>query len=172
MTSLPVTGSPRPIVHAPVLDTGFAVSFLTDDATNNPGHPAQADAAAAGQADKPSRTRRAAARAALKGNPYSLFRDPEFLAVQPGFTLNTQSPTIDYNLIMPHPTQTDVIWALTSYINADPDARAWLDGAPDNYSGMVVNPAFRGYALPQLFTELRDGTLDPAVPPRTPTQSA
>jgi len=162
MTSLPVTGSPRPIVHAPVLDTGFAVSFLTDDATNN--QVTQLKLTPLLLAKLITQSYEASSgEAALKGNPYSLFRDPEFLAVNPGFTLNTQSPTIDYNLIMPQPTQTDVIWALTSYINADPDARAWLDGAPDNYSGMVVNPAFRGYALPQLFTELRDGTLDPAV---------
>jgi hypothetical protein len=35
------------------------------------------------------------------------------------------------------------MWALTSYINADPEARAWLNGKPDPW-GMVVNPNYRG----------------------------
>jgi hypothetical protein len=149
-------------VHAPVLDTGFAVSFLVDDTTNN--QVTQLKLTPLLLAKLTTQSYEAGSgEAGLKGNPYSLFRDPEFQAANPGFTVNLQSPTIDYNLIMPQPTQTDVIWALTSYINADPEARAWLDGAPDNYSGMVVNPAFRGYSLPQLFTELRDGTPDPAV---------
>lgn len=162
LTSLPATGSPRPVVHAPVLDTGFAVAFLTDDATNT--QVTQLKLTPLLLAKLITQSYEAGSgEAALRGNPYSLFRDPEFLAVNPGFTLSTQSPTIDYNLIMPQPTQLDVIWALTSYVNADPEARAWLDGTPDGYSGMVVNPAFRGYTLPQLFTELRDGTPDPAV---------
>jgi hypothetical protein len=162
LSSLPVTGSPRPVVQAPVLDTGFAVSFLADNATNT--QITQLKLTPLLLAKLITQSYEAGSgEPALKGNPYSMFRDPEFLAVNPGVTLNTQSPTIDYNLIMPQPTQTDVIWAMTSYINADPEARAWLDGAPDNYSGMVVNPVFRGYALPQLFTELRDGSPDPAV---------
>jgi hypothetical protein len=41
----------------------------------------------------------------------------------------------------------DTMFALTSYINADPEARAWLNGAPDPW-GMVVNPNYKGIALP------------------------
>jgi hypothetical protein len=37
--------------------------------------------------------------------------------------------------------------ALTTYINDDPAAHAWLDGQPDQW-GMVVNPAYKGIALP------------------------
>jgi hypothetical protein len=37
--------------------------------------------------------------------------------------------------------------ALTSYINADPEARAWLNGTPDPW-GMVVNPNYKGITLP------------------------
>ena len=167
LTTLPATGSPRPVVHAPVLDAGFAVTFLIDDV--NGGQITQLKLTPLMLAKLITQSYEAGSgEAALKGNPYSLFRDPEFLAVNPGFTLSKGAPPIDYNMIMPQPTQTDVIWALTSYINADPEARAWLDGAPDRYSGMVVNPVFRGYQLPQLFAELRDGTPDPAVRTATP----
>jgi hypothetical protein len=39
--------------------------------------------------------------------------------------------------------------ALTTYINDDPTARAWLDGTPDASSnGMVVNPFYKGIQLP------------------------
>ena len=44
-------------------------------------------------------------------------------------------------------SDSDVIEALTTYINDDPTARAWLDGKPDQW-GMVVNPAYKGIALP------------------------
>ena len=162
LTTLPVTGSPRPVVQAPVLDTGFAVSFLVDDAGGN--QITQLKVTPLLLAKLMTQSYEAGSgEAALKGNPYSMFRDPEFKAVNPGFAVGDQTPVIDYNLIMPQPTQTDVIWALTNYINADPEARAWLSGAPDNYSGMVVNPAFRGYALPQLYAELRDITPDPPI---------
>jgi hypothetical protein len=44
-------------------------------------------------------------------------------------------------------SDSDVMHALTAYINADPEARAWLNGTPDPW-GMVVNPAYKGIKLP------------------------
>ena len=44
-------------------------------------------------------------------------------------------------------TSSDEIYALTSYINADPEARAWLNGSPDPW-GMIVNPNYKGITLP------------------------
>ena len=44
-------------------------------------------------------------------------------------------------------SDSDVMYALTSYINADPEARAWLNGTPDPW-GMTVNPAYQGISLP------------------------
>jgi hypothetical protein len=49
------------------------------------------------------------------------------------------------------------MWALTSYINADPEARAWLNGKPDPW-GMVVNPAYQGIKLPVESWPLLDTT--------------
>ena len=44
-------------------------------------------------------------------------------------------------------SDSDVMEALTTYINDDPTARAWLNGTPDQW-GMVVNPAYKGITLP------------------------
>lgn len=173
LTSLPVTNSPRPVVHAPVLDAGFAITFLIDNGSNT--QVTQLHLTPLLLAKLITQSYKAdSGEAALSGNPANLFKDPEFLAVNPGFAL-PQGTALDRsdgtNLILPYPTQTDTIWALTSYINSDPEARAWLNGQPDSYSGMVVNPAFRGYSLPQLATDLRDTTPDPANYTHPPTTS-
>ena len=44
-------------------------------------------------------------------------------------------------------TDSDLVYAMTSYINSDPEARAWLNGKPDPW-GMVVNPNYKKIALP------------------------
>ena len=54
-----------------------------------------------------------------------------------------------------------MISALTAYIDADPEARAWLDGKPDPW-GMVVNPNYKGIELPDKSWPL----LDTFVPPK------
>ena len=95
--------------------------------------------------------------AAMANNPQSIFDDPEFLALNPGLSVP--------NGIQPGPaatlfsilSQSDVMWALTSYINADPEARAWLNGEPDPW-GMVVNPAYKGIKLPVESWPLLDTT--------------
>jgi hypothetical protein len=173
LTTLPVTGSPRPLVHAPVLDTGFAVSFQIDDSSQAPVTSLRLTPLLLAKLITESYPRDSD-EPALTGNPKELFVDPEFLAVNPGFKLNVNAIAgrdLGTNIILPSPTQTDTIWALTSYINAAPEARAWLDGQPDGYSGMVVNPAYRGITLPELANQLLDTTPDPATfthPPTTP----
>jgi hypothetical protein len=105
--------------------------------------------------------------AAMFGNPQSIFDDPEFLALNPTFSvpggLVQAAPAATLFSVL---TRQDVIWSLTSYINADPEARAWLDGqssgepdvcnqagfyqagATDPCPAMVVNPAYKGIQLP------------------------
>ena len=102
---------------------------------------------------------------ALTGNPLNITTDPEFEALNPGIPkLGVGSFTAAE--LMSLSESTDVIQALTSYINADPTARAWLNGtnsgepAVCNTSGvyqagatgacpaMTVNPAYKGIALP------------------------
>jgi hypothetical protein len=82
----------------------------------------------------------------LSNNPLTITQDPEFQALNPtvpkGVAYSLPASTL-YALS----TQSDAIWALTAYINADPAARAWLNGTPDPW-GMVVNPAYKGISLP------------------------
>ncbi|MGA3216011.1 MAG: hypothetical protein ABSD97_10035 [Acidimicrobiales bacterium] len=96
--------------------------------------------------------------AAVANNPQSIFDDPEFRALNPGFvapkTVVQAAPAATLFSIL---SQSDVIWALTSYINADPEARAWLNGKPDPW-GMVVNPAYKGIKLPVESWPLLDTT--------------
>jgi hypothetical protein len=167
-TSLPVTGSPKPVVHAPVAVTGWTVAYKLDqyDTTHEKDLPHKVvgpytnltlsplllaklmtesySGTCCGMVGEP----------ALSGNPASFFKDPEFTALNPGF-------------YPPHsgPDETGVIWAnfdsdafaaMFSYVDADPVARAWLNGKPDSYSGMVVNPAYRGLSAPQMAFQPRD----------------
>ena len=57
-------------------------------------------------------------------------------------------------------TSSDEIYALTSYINADAEARAWLDGTPDPW-GMQVNPNYKGISLPVSSWPLLDSFILP-----------
>jgi hypothetical protein len=165
LTTQPVTNSNRPVVHAPVAVTGFAVTFLIDDANNQQVLSLNLTPLLLAKMITDSYRGYQPTEPALQGNPQTLFNDPEFLSVNPNFAV--PDPSVNWlselNMIMlGGGDQSDVIWALTSYINADPEARAWLDGAPDIYGGMVVNPNYRGYTLPQLATDLRDLYKEPA----------
>lgn len=77
-------------------------------------------------------------------NPKSLNEDREFQALNPKAFPDGSDGTSALTAIS---SDSDVVWELTRYINSDPAARAWLDGAPDE-QGMVVNPKFRGIKLP------------------------
>ncbi|NYI06282.1 hypothetical protein [Allostreptomyces psammosilenae] len=96
----------------------------------------------------------------LRGNPEHLFADPEFQAINPHFAgLTGHDGAADMVVSI---ARTDAVTALWRWIDADPDARAWLDGEPDP-AGYVVNPTYLEMALPQ------DGIPknDPGCQPRT-----
>jgi len=83
-------------------------------------------------------------RPGLLGNPLSLNRDPEFIALNPGLDhIEREAGATLLSLS----NSSDVIQALTSYIAADPEAMAFVAGKPDPW-GMRVNPAYRGLSLP------------------------
>ena len=160
-------GYGKPVVNAPVAVTGFTISFSIDGTDGDPittlnltplllaklltnSYPVfESD-----QGDP-----------ALTGNPLNLTDDPEFEALNPGI------PQIGVGFftaaeLTSLSESSDVIQALTTYINDDPTARAWLDGtnsgepAVCNSAGayqagasgvcpaMVVNPAYKGISLP------------------------
>ncbi|MFL6160258.1 MAG: hypothetical protein ACJ72D_29565, partial [Marmoricola sp.] len=96
--------------------------------------------------------------AALSDNPVNITKDPEFQALNPGLPeyVNQEAASTLLNLS----SEADLIYALTSYIDADPEARAWLDGTPDPW-GMKVNPSYKGISLPVYSWPLQDSTLAP-----------
>jgi hypothetical protein len=60
------------------------------------------------------------------GNPYSLFTDPEFLALNPGHYW----PSVSTNPLIVSGNN-DMIYELTRWLNSDKTTRDWLDGKPD-----------------------------------------
>jgi hypothetical protein len=102
----------------------------------------------------------------LKNNPGTLTEDKEFLDLNPGFKDQLNLPIGD--ILLPQ-GQLDAIDLLWRWIDADPDARAFLAGTPDP-NGMIVNPTYKGLAPPidqfpksDLFCEDLGG--DAGVPP-------
>ena len=81
----------------------------------------------------------------LKNNPSGLTVDPEFLDLNPeykGFASSTTPP--DALVQLGSSDLTSLLW---SWVQADPDARAFLAGSPDPV-GMVVNPNNKDLTLP------------------------
>ncbi len=79
--------------------------------------------------------------AALSNNPLNITLDPEFIKLNPGIAQGVSASDAASTLLALS-SDSDVIRALTTYINDDPAARAWLNGKPDPW-GMVVNPAYK-----------------------------
>ena len=160
-------GYGKPVVNAPVAVTGFAISYSIDGANGEPittlkltplllaklltqSYPVLGE----DEADP-----------ALAGNPFNITDDPEFEALNPGVP-QMGVGAFNASELVSLSESSDVIDALTTYINDDPAARAWLNGtssgepsvcnsagvyqagATDACSPMVVNPAYKGIALP------------------------
>jgi hypothetical protein len=148
-------------VSAPVALTGFAIGYAIDDANGHvyqklkltprllaklltESYPAVQAVQDGWQntpnADEPTDYK------PLVNNPINIAADPEFQALNPGISHDV-GQTFGASALVMLSSDSDLVSALTSYINADPDARAWLDGQPDPW-GMVVNPNYRGIKLP------------------------
>ena len=142
----------RPVVNAPVAMTGFAIAFAIDDAQGNEVTSLRLTPRLLAKLlteSYPSLL--AAGDPALAGNPITMAVDPEFEALNPDISHNVATgagvyPDEGASTLLSLSTDSDVIQALTTYIHADPDTKAWLDGAPDPW-GMVVNPNYRTSSL-------------------------
>lgn len=165
----PDGGFSRPTVVAPLSLTGFAIAYAIDGSDKQrytglkltprllaklltesyPGiQPVQSEYAA------------------LAHNPLDISRDPEFQALNPGIPHGVGDSAAASTLLTLS-SDSDVIRALTTYLDADPDAHDWLTGIPDPW-GMVVNPSYstnprhKGHlVLPTDNWPLRD-TFEPA----------
>lgn len=78
-------------------------------------------------------------RAHLGKNPRNLLFDPDFLAINdPEWSQQAIASVAVADMLLPQ-GRSDVATALWSYVMADADARAFLEGQPDAW-GMSVNP--------------------------------
>lgn len=162
----PEGGYAQPTVSAPVAVSGFAVSYSVDDADGKQvtdlrltprllakllsesylTWPPLKDDLSRPDDKKNPKNNVPAAYKAIAGNPLTITQDPEFIALNPKVGQNTGYPEGAASLLALS-GQSDVMYALTQYLNADPEARAFLDGKPDPW-GMRVNPGYRHIALP------------------------
>lgn len=152
--SRPADGDPtRPTVYAPAAVTGFAIGYYW----RHPRGPENeldpvvevtdlrlTPRLLAKLVTQSYRDRNGSGHPDIGANPRSIGEDPEFQALNPDAGL---TPSVHVSALTAISTDSDVVWELTRYIDADPAARAWLDGAQDE-NGMVVNPKFRGIELP------------------------
>ena len=167
----PAGGYSGPTVNAPIAVSGFSVSYAIDDADGHPYTKLRLNARLIAKLLsesypafvwlKNSLARKEGVPAAYRPmakNPLDLAYDPEFQALNPGVGLNSSEEGASTLLALSG--NSDVMYALTSYLNADPEARAFLDGKPDPW-GMVVNPGYRGIPLPAESWPLQDTYLAP-----------
>jgi len=164
----PAAAFSNPVVQAPTAVTGFGIAFVIDDAKQHQVTSLKLDARLLAKlltmsypafttiSDAWSRLPKYQAQAK---NPLDIVRDPEFRALNPAAVLpdTTINQVWASSTLFAMSSDSDVMSALTSYINADPDARAWLDGRPDPW-GMVINPYYKGIKLPVTSWPLLDPT--------------
>jgi hypothetical protein len=145
----PPGGYLTPTVNSPVAATGFAISYAVDDKNGNEYTSLKLTPRLLAKLlteSYPALPSVQQEYAALGHNPLDMSRDPEFQALNPRL-LPGVAASVSASTILSLSSDSDVIYALTSYINTDPDARKWLDGTPDPW-GMVVNPTYKGIQLP------------------------
>jgi hypothetical protein len=81
---------------------------------------------------------------ALK-NPANLSLDPDFLQFNPEFRLLYVGENRTFSGLQLPQGNSDAALQIWEWIFADPEARAWLNGAADEW-GMTVNPAYNAVA--------------------------
>ena len=159
----------KPVVQAPVAITGFAIAYLIDDKQRH-------------LLPKINLTPRLLAKLLtqsyatiptiagdyenVRGNPLDMGRDPEFKALNPTLLADDYDTAVASALYTVS-SSSDVLWALTSYINADPDAHAWINGTPDPW-GMKVNKSYQGISLPVAGWPQLDSYINPYITQHTP----
>jgi hypothetical protein len=147
----------RPVVQAPVAVTGFSVGYAIDAADGTRYHNLHLTPRLLAKLitqSYPAILDVQHTYAALSHNPLNISLDPEFHALNPQVTQGVAASEAASTLVLTS-SDSDVIWALTAYIDSDPEARAWLSGAADPW-GMVVNPNYKGITLPVTSWPLRD----------------
>ena len=141
-------GYSKPVVQAPVALGGFAIAFSIDDENKQRRENLNLNARLVAKLLTSSYPAAAVVKdnhPSIGGNPYNITVDPEFQALNPGLPRTTTLEAAAALQIFS--SSSDLVWALTQWIGADPEARTWLNGYPDPW-GMKVNEAYRGIELP------------------------
>lgn len=160
VASPPETAYEKPVVQAPLALTGFAIAYRLDDAQGREVTTVRLTPRLLAKLMTMSYTATIGVKIGykyvdgstttnpLENNPTDIVQDPEFRALNPNAMEYINGyDTISASTLFSVSSDSDVIAALTSYIDADPEARAWLDGAADPW-GMRVNPNYKGLVLP------------------------
>ena len=121
------------VVYAPVSVTALVVAFQIDDAHGRPVTSLRLNARLVAKLITASY--RSGGDPAVIDNPVNIFRDPEFLKLNPGVDWPGGAPG-NHPLLLGD--LSDTTSALTRWIWHDPQARAFLKGTPDPW-GMTVN---------------------------------
>ena len=158
-TSLPADPSAsaaRPYTYVPVGNQGIAITFMVDDpVTNLPIRSMKLNARLLAKLltqsyDLEHIAGQKSDTASVAGNPMCLYNDPEFQALNPaqGFTWPS-CPALSGPDTLPIVMggKTDMVRELTSWILSDPDARAFLNGTPDQWH-MHVDSAYLNSVYP------------------------
>jgi len=146
-------GYGQPVVNAPVGVTGFTVSFTIDGSDGDPISTLKLTPLLLAKLltnSYPDISQDEGGDPALAQNPLNITQDPEFIALNPGIPQLGPGNAAAAELASIS-EDSDVVQALTTYINEDPAARAFLNGTPDTSmpgEDMIVNPAYKGIQLP------------------------
>lgn len=150
----PDDGFPSPVAQAPVAVSGFAIAYNIDGPDGQPYTQLRLDARLLAKLLTESYAGSFGTEdPAIAGNPRTVLADPEFQALNPSLPTSLAQVLNAAAAMIVSSADSDTMWALTSYVNEDPDAHRWLDGVPDPW-GMRVNPA---YQLDVPATEKPDG---------------
>lgn len=181
LTTQPDDSGGRKHTYAPIANTDIAIAFVIDNPRT--GRPIQDLTLSARlvaklltqsyslrftcPSDGDTTKQSTSCDPAVKGNPSSIFADPEFLALNPQITAgNYASQNLAAGDFLPTVVSgnSDLIWTLTSWVASDPDARAFLAGQSDPW-GTHVNTYYRGSEYPtSQLRELDPGYVDPGAP--------
>ncbi|MDI1465850.1 hypothetical protein QEZ54_33245 [Catellatospora sp. KI3] len=172
----------RPLVYAPVAVSGVVVAFNVERSANPVGDPQQRLRDGERITDLKLTPRLVAklltqsyrfgaffAEQELAGNPPDMTEDEEFLLLNPELRQDSFLTALPDALMPLIPTDAaGVLWA---WINGDAQARAFLDGTPDEH-GMVVNPHYKELVLPRYDFPKQDPFCDAGQPGTPCTQDA
>lgn len=140
----------KPVVPAPVTVGGFAIAFSIDDTSKNLKQTLNLNARLVAKLitqSYPAASFVRNNRPDLVDNPLNMSLDPEFQALNPDVVADANIESAGALQLLSD--KTDLTTALTAWIDADPEAHAWLSGVADPW-GMTVNANYRGKHLSSL----------------------